>query len=181
MESLRRRPLWSGRLARQIRPFDYWHAPTLGRIGEISSTPGRTSARRFTVADPAHRFHQRFVEPNASAIEMFGPEKVWRELVAPHLNTYMGHEFERIVSQAYSRSATIRSLPLLKEWSRWEGTVKDGGSVEIDIVAPLASGANMLTGSIKWGEAPRPVKDFFEHRRSLDALPRAVRPGRTLP
>lgn len=101
---------------------------------------------------------------------MFGPEKVWRELVAPHLNTYMGHEFERIVSQAYSRSATIRSLPLLKEWSRLEGTVKDGGSAEIDIVAPLASGSNILTGSIKWGEAPRPVKDFFEHRRSLERV-----------
>ena len=62
---------------------------------------------------------------------MFGPEKVWRELVAPHLNTYMGHEFER---------------------------------------APLASGSYILTGSIKWGEAPRPVKDFFEHRRSLERV-----------
>lgn len=144
---------------------------SLGYLGEISNyARARTAARRFTVADPAHRFHQRFVEPNTSALEMFGPEKVWHELVAPHLSTYMGHEFERIASQAYPRLAAVRTLPLLKEWSRWEGTVKDGGSVEVDIVAPLASGSNMLTGSIKWGDAPRSVKDFFEHRRSLERV-----------
>src|SRR5690606_3567269 len=112
----------------------------------------------------------RFVEPNTSMLELFEPEHVWKSVVAPAIDTYMGHEFERIVSQAYSRLASALRLPVVREWSRWEGTVKDGGSVEIDVVAPLVGDNQYVTGSIKWGAAARTVSDYFAHRRSLERL-----------
>lgn len=143
----------------------------LGYLEEVSNyARARTGARRFSVADPAHRFHQRFVEPNTSMLELFEPERVWNEVVEPNLDTYMGHEFERIVGQAYARLASASGLPLVREWSRWENTVRDRGSVEIDIVAPLVDGDRLLTGSIKWGAAPRTIKDYFAHQRSLERI-----------
>lgn len=147
---------------------------SLGYLSEVSNYGrARTAARRYAVADPAHRFHQRFVEPNTSTIERFGAKQVWNDLVKPHLDTYMGHVFERIVEQAYSRLASVRNLPLLREWGRWEGSVRDGGSAEVDVVASLAVGEQMLTGSIKWGNRPRPLKDYFDHRRALELIARS--------
>lgn len=144
---------------------------SLGYLEEVSNyARARNAARRYAVADPAHRFHQRFVEPNTSMLELFAPEHVWDEVVAPVIDVYLGHEFERIVGQAYPRLAPSRGLPLVKEWSRWEGSVRDGGSVEVDVVAPLTDRDRFLTGSIKWGAAPRAVSDYFEHRRSLERL-----------
>src|SRR5690606_17705171 len=81
---------------------------SLNYLEEVSNYARSTSgARRYAVADPAHRFHQRFVEPNTSMLELFEPEHVWEQVVSPALDTYMGHEFERIVGQAYSRLASV--------------------------------------------------------------------------
>lgn len=143
----------------------------LGYLEEVSNY-GRASnaARRYAVADPAHRFHQRFVEPNTSMLERFSPEQVWDDVVAPALDSYMGREFEKIVAQAYARLAKARKLPLVREWSRWEGSVRDGGSVEMDVVARLSDKGRYLTGSIKWNATPRGVSDYWKHLRSLERL-----------
>lgn len=144
---------------------------SLGYLEEVSNYGrARTAALRYAVADPAHRFHQRFVEPNTSMLEMFPAKEVWRKVVEPSLNTYMGHEFERIVAQAYVRLASAHGLPLVREWSRWEGPVRDGVSAEVNVVAPLASGNGFLTGSIKWSAGRRPVKDIFHHRAALERI-----------
>ncbi len=144
---------------------------SLGYLEEVSNYGrAKNAARRYAVADPAHRFHQRFVEPNTSMLEMFEPEQVWREVIEPRLDTYMGHAFERIVAQAYARLTRARGLPLVKEWSRWEGPLRGGGSAEVDVVAPLADGARFLTGSVKWGAGQRPVRDYFDHRQALERI-----------
>lgn len=144
---------------------------SLGYLEEVTNFGRtRTTARRYAVADPAQRFQQRFVEPNTSMLEMFGPEHVWKEVVEPNFDTYMGHIFERIVGQAYVRLAPRKGLPLLREWSRWEGPVRGGGAAEVDVVAPLAEEGRLLTGSIKWGRRPRPVRDFFDHRTALERI-----------
>jgi len=144
---------------------------SLGYLVEVSNfARGSTGPRRYSVADPAHRFHQRFVEPNTSLLERFEPEEVWTQVVEPNLDTYMGHEFERIVAEAYTRLARGNDLPLVREWSRWEGTVRGGGSVEVDIVAPLVEKNRLLTGSVKWSSEPRPIQDYFRHLRSLERI-----------
>ncbi|MEX2542223.1 MAG: ATP-binding protein [Trueperaceae bacterium] len=129
---------------------------------------------RYYVADPAFRFYQRFVEPNTSTLERYEPAHVWEQAVESHLDTYMGHEFERIARQAYDRFATELDLPLVEEWGRWEGKDRNGDSLEIDIVSPLLRGG-ILTGSIKWNRRPIGPDVHWTH---LDMLERAGRAGR---
>jgi hypothetical protein len=62
----------------------------------------------------------------------------------------------------------------VQEWGRWEGTDRDGRSLEIDIVAPLARGG-VLTGAVKWNRDPVGVELHFAH---LDMLNRAAHSGR---
>ena len=63
---------------------------------------------------------------------------------------------------------------MVREWGRWEGSDRDGRSLEIDIVATLASGP-MLTGAVKWNAAPVGVELHFGH---LEMLKRAAHAGR---
>jgi AAA+ ATPase superfamily predicted ATPase len=128
----------------------------------------------YGIADAAFRFHQRFVEPNRSVLERYPPERVWAEAVEPHLDAYMGHEFERIVAQAYFRRSESLGLPMVAEWGRWEGVDRDRVSVEIDVVARLAGGG-VLTGEVKWTRDPAPIE---VHERHLDKLRRMAKAGR---
>ena len=127
---------------------------------------------RYYVADPAFRFYQRFVEPNTSALERYGPELVWREAVEPYLDTYMGHEFERIARQTYDRAAVGLGLPPVREWGRWEGKDRHGDTLEIDIVAPLLD-KRVLSGAVKWNYKPIGSDVHWAHvemlRRAADA------------
>jgi AAA+ ATPase superfamily predicted ATPase len=129
---------------------------------------------RYAIADAAFRFHVRFVEPAASLLERYPPEEVWQSSVAPQLDTYMGHEFERIAAQAYDRRAQPMGLPLVKEWGRWEGVDRERQPLEIDLVAPLVDG-RMLTGAVKWHRLPIGAGVHAHH---IDMLRRAAAAGR---
>ena len=129
---------------------------------------------RYGIADPAFRFHKRFIEPSASMLERYPAERIWKESVAPRLDGYMGHEFERIAAQAYDRLAQQSGLPLVEKWSRWEGTDRNRESLEIDIVAPLIDG-RVMTGAIKWNRSPIGIGLHHSH---VDMLRRAAAAGR---
>jgi uncharacterized protein len=147
----------------------------LGYVETRSNIDARPNeAVRYGIADPALRFHQRFVEPATSMLERYPAERVWAERVEPHLDTYMGHEFERIAVQAYDRRATALDLPLVAEWGRWEGTDRRRQPLEIDLVATMADWG-VLTGAVKWNRTP--VEPDI-HWRHLDMLSRAAAAGR---
>lgn len=129
---------------------------------------------RYGVADPAFRFHQRFVAPNVSILERYPPGRLWSNVVAPHLDQYMGHEFERIARQAYDRHAPIRDLPLVRKWGRWEGRDRHRKPLEVDLIAPLLDGRTM-TGSVKWNRTPLGPDAHWTH---VDMLERAKASGR---
>lgn len=129
---------------------------------------------RYGIADAAFRFHQRFVEPATSMLERYPPERVWESSVAPHLDAYMGHEFERIAAQAYDRRSGALGLPLVEAWGRWEGVDRERRSLEVDLVASLAAGG-VLTGAVKWERAPVGAK---LHRDLMEMLRRAADAGR---
>ena len=66
--------------------------------------------RAYAVADPALRFHQRFVEPNRSVLSASRQPSCG----TPRWNQndqYMGLEFERIGKQAYDRHAARLGCP----------------------------------------------------------------------
>jgi AAA+ ATPase superfamily predicted ATPase len=131
-------------------------------------------AVRYGIADPAFRFHQRFVEPNTSVLARYPAEQVWESQVAPHLDAYMGLEFERIATQAYNRRRAALGLPMVQEWGRWEGVDRARRPLEIDLVASLVGGS-ALTGAVKWDRDPIGAKVHWDH---LDMLRRAADAGR---
>lgn len=131
-------------------------------------------AVRYGVADAAFRFYHRFVEPHASALERYPAEEEWATNVAPYLDAYMGHEFERIATQAYDHYRAADGLPMVATWGRWEGVDRTRRSLEIDLVAPLAGGG-VLTGAVKWERVPVTIE---LHRRHLGTLERAADAGR---
>jgi AAA+ ATPase superfamily predicted ATPase len=132
-------------------------------------------AVRYGIADPAFRFHQRFVEPNLSMLERYPAEQLWASQVAPFLDAYMGLEFERLAGQAYDRRREELGLPLVRTWGRWEGADRTRRSLEIDLVAPLADG-RVMTGAVKWDR--QPVGPTV-HRAHLEMLRRAADAGRS--
>ena len=132
------------------------------------------AAARYGVADAAFRFYERFVAAHRSRLERLPAAQVWDESVAPHLDAYMGHEFERIAVQAYDGHASALGLPAVETWGRWEGTDRDREPVEIDVVAPLAGGG-VLTGEVKWNREPVGAR---VHARHLDRLRRMADAGR---
>lgn len=124
---------------------------------------------RYRLSDPAFAFHYGFVSRHEALLQRADPDEVWRHVVAPRFETYMGQVFEEIVEQAYGRLQRRRGLPLVREWSRWEGKDRLGQSLEMDLAAPLADG-RVLTGAIKWNTKPLEPKWHFHHLSSLERL-----------
>jgi uncharacterized protein len=124
---------------------------------------------RYRVADPAFRFYYEFVAPLESALATQNAGAVWEQYVAPNLDSYMGLIFEGIVQEAYYRLQERLSLPLVREWGRWEGVDRNRKPLEIDIASTLLDG-RVLTGSIKWYKKPVDVAVHAEHLEMLDRL-----------
>lgn len=146
------------------RLIDLQYITPFRNLGARSTVPFR-----YRLADPAFAFHYEFVARHESLLQFADPDQVWRHAVAPRLETYMGHMFELIAAQAYARLQRQRRLPLVQEWSRWEGKDRDGQSLEIDIAAPLTDG-RVLTGAVKWNAQPLDRKWHFHHLSALDRL-----------
>jgi uncharacterized protein len=128
----------------------------------------------YAVADPAVRFHHRFVEPHLALLDREDPRDVWTTHVAPRFASFAGLAFERVATQAYDRLRRARSYPLVERWGRWEGRDRAGASLEIDVVAPLTDG-RVMTGAVKWNTSPTDVALHFSH---LAMLERAAAAGR---
>ncbi|MFQ5680339.1 MAG: ATP-binding protein [Gemmatimonadota bacterium] len=129
----------------------------------------RTELYRYGVEDPAFRFYYEMVAPRESMLEIHDPRSVWTELLEGRLDTYMGHVFESMVQQAYRRLREPRGLPLVEEWSRWEGLDREGAPLEVDIAVRLADG-RVLTGEVKWSRSPLDVRVHFDHLAKIERL-----------
>lgn len=130
---------------------------------------GGTVPFRYCIADPAFAFYYEFVSPHTAALERTDPAYVWQQVIAPRLDVYMGHMFERIAEQAYARLQPRHNLPVVREWSRWEGRDRDGQPLEIDIAAPLTDN-RVLTGAVKWNTKPLEARWHFHHLEAIDRL-----------
>ncbi len=135
---------------------------------------GPTDAVRYGVAYAAFRFYERVVEPNRSVLELYPAARVWAGSVAPHLDAYMGHEFERIAAETYVRRSDALGLPLVAEWGRWEGVDRERRPVEIDVVSRLAGGG-VLTSKVKWDQS---LAGPSVHAAHVDKLRRMAASGR---
>lgn len=131
---------------------------------------------RYVIADPAMRFYHSLVLPYRNAlVDADSAQVVWRDVVRPRLDTYLGHTFEVIARQAYARLSPRprEELPLMKDCGRWEGRDRTRTPIEIDIVARAVDG-RMITGAVKWNR--RPVSPTL-HTRHVEMLQRLATSG----
>lgn len=130
--------------------------------------------KRYRIADPALRFYYAMVWRYRNELETNPALDVWNEQVQGQLPAYLGHVFEDVAAQAYTRLRPRLKLPMVREWGRWEGVGRDRKPVEIDVVARLTDG-RLLTGSVKCRTQPFEVA---QHRKHLDDLRRLAESGK---
>jgi len=146
------------------RLIDLGYVSKTRNLGAKSTTPFR-----YHLSDPAFAFYYEFVSHNEAALERTDPRYFWRHVIGPRFDTYLGHVFERVASQAYEWLQPRLRLPVVREWGRWEGRDRNGQSLEIDIAATLADG-RVLTGAVKWNSRPLEAKWHLHHLNALERL-----------
>jgi len=130
---------------------------------------GMRAPYRHYVLDNAVLFWHRFVLPHRSRLARDDEKAIWREMVAPYLNDYMGPVFERITEQAFARYHDRWKLPGAELWAGWSGRDRNRRSIEIDVVARLDHG-RMLAGEVKWSSNPRGFELHNGLTRDLEDL-----------
>lgn len=110
--------------------------------------PDRSRNARFFLDDPFLAFHYRFVLPYASALEAGHAEEVFREVIAPRLDDYMGERFEEICRQ-WIRLYGQELLPsaALEVGRIW------AADYDVDVAATLLNGEQVF-GECKWWGKP---------------------------
>lgn len=122
--------------------------------GEQNFAAARRAPYHYRITDNATAFWHTFLVPHRSRLAT-GEDcrDFWDEHIIPRLDTYMGHAFEGIVHEAYTRYHRRWHLPAARELGRWEGVDRNRESVEIDLVGHLEDG-RLLVGEIKWSSSP---------------------------
>lgn len=142
----------------------------LGYIQQFRNLGAKSTVPfRYRIADPAFSFYYHFVARHETALERHDAAAIWRAAVAPRLDTYVGRIFERVAEQAYTRLQARMRLPVVEEWGSWEGRDRSGESLELDIAAVLTDD-RVLTGAVKWNNAPLDESWHLKHLAMLDRL-----------
>lgn len=143
---------------------------SLGYVQQFRNLGAKSTVPfRYRIADPAFTFYYEFVARHETALERHDAKTVWREAVAPRLDTYIGRTFERVAEQAYGRMQRRLRLPLVDEWGTWEGRDRTGESLEVDVVASLTDG-RVMTGAVKWNSQPLDERWHTKHMKMLERL-----------
>lgn len=157
----------SGLESRKL-PYYLQQLQDLGFIARrfpLDGGPPSSRQVRYELLDPLLRFWYRFVFPNQSALELRGPEAVYRELVRPNLDWYLGNAFERLAREAlveiYRRDRVMSSFKIGEFWNR---------EMQIDIVGMRGDGVVDL-GECKWGTVSSAVEVERDLRRKAAAFP----------
>jgi len=116
----------------------------------LSAEASRGRSVRYAIEDSLLRFWFHFVFPNQSFIARQGPEKAFSEIVAPGLDSYFGHCFERLCRSAlpmlYGKEGVTASHEVGEFWAK---------DVQIDVVGVREDNWTDL-GECKWRH-PQPA------------------------
>jgi len=126
----------------------------------------------FALGGPGVPFSLSLCGAHEAALERSDPSDVWRERIAPFLNTPMGGRLPANRQGSLSSPPT-EARPLVAEWARREGKDPAGEQIEIDFACELADG-RVMTGAVKWNSLPRGAA---VHERHLDTLQRLAESG----
>ena len=115
---------------------------------------------RFELDDPLLRFWFRFVFPNVSMIRGSGAARAFSERIAPALDAWFGHCFERLCREAlpliYAQEGVTAGFEVGEYWSP---------ATQIDVVGMRDDHWTDL-GECKWGavRSPRALETELEHK-----------------
>lgn len=129
--------------------------------------PGHTAGRsvRFAIADPLLRFWFRFVYPHTSAIQSLGPERAYHNLIAPQLDAYLGHGFERLCRDALPHLYRVEGVNTTFEVGEyWDK------HMQVDVVG-VRGDRRIDLGECKWGRVSAPASVVRELDVRLRAFP----------
>ena len=118
---------------------------------ETPVTESATSRKTiYRLEDSMFLFWYRFVRPNISGITRGIGETIYRQMVEPNINDFMGHVFEDICIQYLYHPHVYAKLPFLPgnigKW--WGNNPATKSQEEIDIMAVQDDQA--LLGECKW-------------------------------
>jgi uncharacterized protein len=118
------------------------------RIVRSLDSGERERDRRYFLDDPFLAFWYRFYLPNLSPLAAGHPEEVWRHVIRPRLDDYMGNVFEWICRD-YARRYLNEVLPI----SAQEVGQIWAADFDIDVAGRLLNGA-AFAGECKWWSGP---------------------------
>ena len=113
------------------------------RVTPVTEAGARTSKRSlYEIADPYITFWHRFVAPliGSGSAESADGALLWRKMIAPRLDDYMGEIFEGVCRDFVHVGKGLRFKPV--RTGRWWDASSEN---EIDIVA--SDGGTRLLGS----------------------------------
>ena len=120
---------------------------------------------RFGIDDPLLRFWFRFVFPNASVLRGAGPNRAFRDRIAPALDAWFGAGFERLCREAlpliYAHEGVSAGFQVGEYWSP---------STQIDVVGMRDDDWTDL-GECKWGAVRSPAALEAELDRKAERYP----------
>lgn len=100
---------------------------------------------QFRIEDPLLRFWFRFVYPHQAFLGQNGPERMFAEHIAPHLDAYFGECFERLCREAlpalYLQEGVSGSYTVGEYWD---------AATQIDVIG-LRTDNRVDLGECKWG------------------------------
>jgi AAA+ ATPase superfamily predicted ATPase len=119
------------------------------RVTPITEAGARASKRAlYEIADPYITFWHRFVAPliGSGSAESTDGALLWRKMIAPRLDDYMGEIFESVCRDFVYAGKGLRFKPV--RTGRWWDASSEN---EIDIVA-TDGGTRLLVAECKWGQ-----------------------------
>lgn len=127
--------------------------------------PERRRNSRYYLEDPFLAFHYRFVLPNLSAVQAGHGRAVYRDVIGPRLDEYMGGWFE-VICRQWVRFYADERLPSVartvgKIWTR---------DYDIDVAAELLDGTG-VAGECKWRRDATGVNALRELQSHIAANP----------
>ena len=94
-----------------------------------------TSPYHYYIGDPAVAFYYKFTARHEAALARNAPLHVWNTYMRDQFDSHIGHIFEWVAEQSYTRLTAPLNLPAVSEWGRWEGQDRARQSLEMAIVA----------------------------------------------
>ncbi|TYQ15638.1 UNVERIFIED_CONTAM: hypothetical protein Cloal_2112 [Acetivibrio alkalicellulosi] len=124
----------------------------------------------YKLKDNMFRFAYKFLYSNIEFIEQEEIEFLWKEIIKPNMNEYLGHVFEDICMEYLKKENKARNLPFVfKKIGKWWGNNKiEKRQEEIDILAFYEN--KVIYGECKYKNEKMSTEVYFDLKRKSELI-----------